>query len=111
MAKDRFQWLEKKEICMFVIAMVNWTVGESCKHHYPLCLSEEVPWHRRFQKRALSWGNILISVLELILETWRACVLVQGRCVCVFKISYSEINLRGIRDTSIQSTTGTKKLI
>ena len=32
-------------------------------------------------------------------------------CVCVFKISYSEINLRGIRDTSIQSTKGTKKLM
>ena len=32
-------------------------------------------------------------------------------CVCVFKISDSEINLRGIRDTSIQSTKGTKKLM
>ena len=31
--------------------------------------------------------------------------------VCVCKISYSEINLRGIGDTSIQSTTGTKKVI
>ena len=89
--------------------------GRSFKHHYPTVSVWESPLAQMFL-RSIELGEHSHQCAGAHLGDM-ACLYPCPRemcvcvCVCVFKISYSEINLRGIRDTSIQSTKGTKKLM